>query len=230
MENFINSSIPFAERRFISVKILAHRGYWNKEISKNSSTALKQAIDHGYGFESDIRDYAGKLVISHNPANENNQDAAEIFHWLAEQQDRFCFAINIKADGLGELLLEQIEKNQIKNYFAFDMSVPQMVEYDNLGLKYFTRQSEIETIPVMYEKASGIWLDGFWGTDWITEELLNRHIECNKKICIVSPELHKREFKIFWNRLKEFRTDFSQILLCTDYPVEAKDIFKDLAE
>ena len=45
------------------MRILAHRGYWNSSIGKNSPEALKTALAKGYGFESDVRDYMGKLVI-----------------------------------------------------------------------------------------------------------------------------------------------------------------------
>ena len=179
------------------MQILAHRGYWKEQEERNSPTALHRALESGFGFESDIRDYKGELVISHNIADESCQKAEEVFCWLAEHEDRYCFAINIKADGLTNLLAGLLEKYHITNYFTFDMSVPQMVEYADMGLTYFTRQSEVEPDPIMYDKAAGVWIDGFWGTDWITEALLQRHIAAGKRICLVSPELHDREYRPF---------------------------------
>ena len=87
------------------MNILAHRGYWNENIRNNSSEALRTALEKGYGFESDIRDYNGRLVISHNIADASSADAEEVFRWLAENDDRYCFAINIKSDGLKSHLL-----------------------------------------------------------------------------------------------------------------------------
>ena len=210
------------------MNILSHRGYWNLDIPPNSPQALKAALEKGYGFESDVRDYRGRMVISHNIADESSQDAEEVFQWLCAYCDQYCFAINIKADGLKDVLKEYLEKYNIKNYFLFDMSVPQMVEFAEMGLRFYTRQSEYETCPVMYEQAAGVWVDGFKRIDWITEELLKKHILCGKEVCLVSPDLHgKTDYKLFWNRLKDWDIDFSKVLLCTDYPDEAREFFKE---
>ena len=209
------------------MQILAHRGYWMKPEERNTPTALRRALDSGFGFESDIRDYLGELVISHNIANESCQKAEEIFRWLAEHEDKYCFAVNIKADGLMDLLAGLLEKYHITNYFTFDMSVPQMVEYADMGLTYFTRQSEVEPDPVMYENAAGVWIDGFWGTEWITGVLLQEHIAVRKTVCLVSPELHGRPYRDFWAKLASFDVDFGRVLLCTDKPGEAAAFFAD---
>lgn len=210
------------------MKILAHRGYWNEQIQNNSPEALKKALDAGFGFESDLRDYHGELVISHNIADEKSQKAEDVFQWLREYHDQYCFAINIKADGLKEQLKQMLEKYQLENYFTFDMSVPQMIEYRDYGLRYFTRQSEVETELVLYEEAAGVWIDGFWDDLWISEELLCGHIQKGKTVCLVSPDLHKREYLEFWHRLKQYSIDFDRVMLCTDYPEEAKEYFKEL--
>ena len=208
------------------MKILAHRGYWQEQNERNTPVALRRALDSGFGFESDIRDYMGELVISHNIADGTCQKAEEVFRWLTEFRDQFCFAINIKADGLKDLLDGLLKKYSVANYFTFDMSVPQMVEYAEMGLTFFTRQSEIEPEPVLYKNAAGVWIDGFWGTDWITEDRLQGHIAQGKKVCLVSPELHQREHLNFWGRLKSFNMDWDQVLLCTDRPDEAAEYFK----
>lgn len=208
--------------------ILAHRGYWNAGIQGNTPDAIRHALEQGFGFESDIRDYMGELVISHNIANAGCQKAEEVFRWLAEFQDKYCFAINIKADGLKDMLAKLLKKYEISNYFTFDMSVPQMVEYTEMGFTYFTRQSEVEPEPIMYDCSAGVWIDGFWSTDWITEELLQRHIANGKKVCIVSPELHKREYMLFWKKIKLFDLEQSKIFLCTDRPDEAVEYFKEV--
>ena len=209
------------------MKILAHRGCWNAEIKDNSHQALRSALEHGFGFESDLRDYCGELVISHKIASASCQNAEDIFRWLEEFNDQYCCAINIKADGLKKMLIESLKRHHIKNYFTFDMSVPQMVEFQQQGLVYFTRQSEIEPVPVMYENAAGVWIDGFWDNDWITQELLEKHIVCGKTVCIVSPDLHRRPYLDFWARLYQFEIDFDKVMLCTDHPFEAAGTFED---
>lgn len=208
------------------MKILAHRGYWNNQSECNSPQALRSAIERGYGFESDVRDYKGHVVISHNMANSDCQDVEEVFQWLQEFNDKFCFAINIKADGLKDILKLYCGVYRISNYFLFDMSVPQMVEFREVGLRYFTRQSEVEPTPCMYEDAAGVWIDGFWTVDWITKELLENHLRNGKEVCLVSPDLHgKTDYKNFWRKLKEYH--LNNIMLCTDYPDEAKEFFNE---
>ncbi len=207
------------------MKILAHRGYWNNQIKKNSLEAIKRALENGYGFESDVRDFMGRIVISHNIADASSQPVEEVFQWLHEYEDQYCFAINIKADGMKDILKIYIDKYNITNYFLFDMSVPQMIEFREAGLRYFTRQSEVEPEPCMYEDASGIWIDGFWSVDWITEDMLREHISARKEICLVSPELHGKSYIEFWEKLKLWDLKDAPILLCTDYPDKAKEFF-----
>ena len=72
------------------MKILAHRGCWNTEIKSNSPQAIRSALERGFGFESDLRDYSGKLVISHDIACELCQKAEEVFQWLEEFNDQHC--------------------------------------------------------------------------------------------------------------------------------------------
>ena len=208
--------------------LLAHRGYWKKISEKNTEVALKKAFEKGYGIESDIRDYDGKLVISHDPANRNCMLAEELFRELSKYDNKLCFAINIKADGLGEELLELLKENNITNYFCFDMSAPQMIYYCENDFNVFTRQSEYEIEPLLlYKESQGVWIDAFYDDSWITEELISKHITNGKKICLVSPELHSLPYLEFWKKLRSFNIDYSKIILCTDVPDEANKFFNE---
>lgn len=106
------------------------------------------------------------------------------------------------------------------------MSIPQMVVYRDAGIKYFTGQSDIQPEPVLYEKAAGVWADCFTSADWITPEIVRGHIESGKKICFVSPDLHKRrDYRAFWEKLRAW-DDGESLMLCTDYPDEAEEFFR----
>ena len=209
------------------MRIIAHRGFWRTPEEKNSINSILEAIKNGYGFETDLRDYHEKLVVSHNIADASSPEADSVFAALKDKQGQgIVFAINIKCDGIAGLIKEQIKKYGIEDYFVFDMSIPQTLEYKDAEIIYFARQSEFENTPVLYDGASGVWVDGFESTDWITEELIRGHLNRGKMVCIVSPELHKkRDYTVFWNRLKNMRITQDSLLLCTDYPDEAKEFF-----
>ncbi len=202
---------------------MCHRGVWHSKEEKNTLLALKRSLELNYGFESDVRDYCGKLVISHDMADENSPALENVLNLLAETDDRYCFAINIKADGLVYPLKELLQHYGLKNYFTFDMSLPQMIWYKNAGLKFFTRQSEFEKIPLLYDEATGVWLDTFESDDWLTIELINKHLKNGKKVCIVSPELHGRAPQKLWSKLKPLKNP--NLYICTDLSTEIKDFF-----
>ena len=56
--------------------------------------------------------------------------------------------------------------------------------------------------------------------DAYVEEIKNI-LNQDKEVCIVSPDLHKREYKKVWNIYR----NINGIMLCTDYPMEAKEFF-----
>lgn len=172
------------------MKILAHRGLWHSDEDKNSVEAMKRAFDNGFGIETDIRDYNGDLVISHDIPNGDKLLSFESFLKIYSKYPGFPLALNIKSDGLQKLLLSQLSSYSINNYFVFDMSIPDTINYLNLQINCFTRQSEIEKDPLLYESATGIWLDSFKST-WFDEDLINNHVKNGKIVAIVSPELHK---------------------------------------
>ncbi len=207
------------------MNIISHRGYWNGDILQNSFESLEISLEKGFGFETDVRDFLGDLVISHDVANEKCAKLENVLGLLKKYGDDYCFAINIKSDGLGQLLNGKLQFYGIKNYFTFDMSTPQMLEFSNMGINYFTRQSEYERAPLLYSEAIGVWVDAFDEESWITFDLIDTHLRNGKKVCLVSPELHKREYINFWEKLKMFNFKSDKVMLCTDYPEKARDFF-----
>lgn len=202
--------------------ILAHRGYWLKEKEKNTKVAFERAFSNGFGIETDIRDYAGKLVISHNIADTNSLQFTDFLELYLKSGNSLPLALNIKSDGLQELLKKYLVSYQIKNYFLFDMSVPEQIVYLNQNFQIFSRQSEFETSIIFYEKVQGIWMDEF-AEDWIDQNSIEKHHQNKKKIGIISPEIHKKENCRLWNLLK--KVDTSSIMLCTDVPKKAREFF-----
>lgn len=209
------------------MKVLSHRGYWKELNEKNKLISFERSFSLGFGTETDIRDYKGELVISHDIADDNCITAKEMLEIYNKYDNTLPLALNIKADGLQVKLKELLDEYNIVNYFVFDMSVPDGLQYLKHNIKSFTRESEYEQIPSFYDKACGIWLDEFQG-HWINKEVIEKHIKNNKQICIVSPDLHKREYKKEWQHYKEIEKELGidNLMICTDYPEEAKEFFR----
>ena len=71
-------------RQDTELKILAHRGLWTIENEKNTIEALRNALEEGFGIETDIRDCCGEIVISHNPPKGNEPRLVDILCELEE--------------------------------------------------------------------------------------------------------------------------------------------------
>ena len=210
------------------MEILAHRGMWTLPEEKNTLNAIQKAFVNGLGIETDLRDYNGKLVISHDVANDTSPLAEEMFKMYRDLGLNVQLALNVKADGIQKMLGELLEHYQIKNYFLFDMSVPELVVNDARGLYYYTRNSDIESDCVMYQRASGVWVDYFYDDLWLNEQVLAKHINQKKKVCIVSPELHGKDYKQLWKLLKDTGLYENELVtLCSDRPMVAREYFYD---
>ncbi len=209
------------------MKILSHRGYWKTEEEKNTAIAFKRSFSLGYGTETDIRDSGGKLVISHDMPVGGEIHCDDFFAQATEaytqQGDSLTLALNVKADGLAPLIGTLLHSYPSLDGFVFDMSIPDMRSYFEARVPVFTRMSEVELQPVWLECASGVWLDGFH-SEWYDDALISSLLANSKRVCVVSPELHKRSHINLWGRLKPFAEE-KALMLCTDFPEEATRFF-----
>ena len=207
--------------------IISHRGYWLKEEEKNTIKSFERSFSLGFGTETDVRDFNGELVISHDIPNELVLSLETFFQLFNSYDNSLPLALNIKSDGLQEPLLNLIKEYNIENYFVFDMSIPDTLGYLKKNINIFTRQSEYEKNPAFYEESKGVWLDEF-NFNWITKEKIQNHLSNNKSVCIVSSELHKRSSINQWEIFKEGFDIIhnNKVNICTDKPEEAKNFFK----
>lgn len=207
------------------MKILSHRGWWKTPEEKNTPAAFDRSFSSGYGTETDFRDCLERLVISHDPAPHDALPADDFFAMHRAINPTLPLALNIKADGLQAMILAQVQAHDIQNYFVFDMAIPDALGYVRHGMRVFTRQSELEPEPAFYDEAVGVWLDAFYG-EWHDDATLARHLDAGKQVCIVSPELHKREHRHLWDRLHAGpASSHPGVMLCTDFPDEARKVF-----
>ncbi|TWT82707.1 hypothetical protein CA13_41700 [Planctomycetes bacterium CA13] len=207
----------------MKIDLLAHRGAWNDPDEQNQSIAFERALSAGFGIETDVRDHRGKLIVSHDPLTQDENDCLcldDFCRLYRKLNANSCLALNIKSDGLAAKVQEILTHHDINNFFVFDMSIPDMLGYLNQSLPCFTRQSEFEHSPVLYEQSSGVWLDAFEST-WFDAGLIETHLANRKNVCVVSSELHGRSREQLWPMLRQFidRNDSdAKLMLCTDFP------------
>jgi hypothetical protein len=214
------------------MNILAHRGLWQSSAEKNSSAALRRALEAGFGVETDIRDLGGQLVISHDPPLPGAMPLADFLDTYVQVPTPGILALNIKADGLQSTLAEALESRKIgpDRYFVFDMAVPDALDYLRRNMPCFTRQSEMEPVPAFLDQAPGIWLDCF-REDWINGPVILDHCSAGRSVALVSPELHQRDRYNAWGTWREAYRDLKRrglgerMMICTDVPREAKAYF-----
>jgi hypothetical protein len=210
------------------VQVLSHRGVWRHPSEKNSKEAFERSFSLGFGTEADFRDYCGELFMAHDPPSAKpGVTAAQFFAMIAASDPTLPVAINIKADGLQRMLKEALEAHGITDYFLFDMSIPDALQSVKAGLRIFARQSDVEPEPQLYTQSQGVWMDAFYDDSWITAEAVQQHLDAGKSVCLVSPELHGRDHRAFWERLlTNSLTDHPNLMICTDIPEQARDFFR----
>ena len=186
----------------ISMKILAHRGLWFNGDERNSLPALFRGLDGGYGLETDVRDLNGQLIISHDmPTADTAVSLDKLLCYYTDGGFTSTLALNIKADGLQEKLHRKLQDHNIKHYFVFDMSVPDTLGYLKIGMPTFVRRSELEHHPEITSRAQGVWLDELC-EPWIDEEVILEQAAETDAVCIVSGELHGREYASQWAKIE----------------------------
>ncbi len=203
------------------MRVISHRGFWTRADEKNQPVAFRRSFGLGFGTETDLRDRAGRIVISHDPADDGAMTLEDYLGIVRDSgQPDLLQALNIKADGLAQPLAAAM-KGFEHPWFVFDMSVPDMVQHLKAGNPVYARMSEHEPFPeTLQGRIEGIWLDAFDGT-WFgprdVESLLDRGLG----VCIVSPELHRRaDYADLWTALQPLR-HHTNLTLCTDLPTEA---------
>lgn len=207
--------------------VLSHRGYWKEVAEKNAEAAFRRSFSLGFGTETDVRDCAGRLVISHDPPAGGELGFGEMLDLLGGRD--LPLALNIKADGLAARVRDELAARNLQQPFVFDMSVPDTLQQLHHGNRVYVRLSEYEPAisPLFLGRAAGVWLDGFH-SEWWTPDLIDRLTAQNLTVCVVSPDLHRRPPEAAWGALKSYpfsRPDLVQI--CTDRPEDAAAWFGD---
>lgn len=204
------------------MQIISHRGYWLQKPERNLPQAFHRSFDLGFGTETDVRDVAGQLVISHDMPVGGELTLEGLLDIMAGRN--LPLAVNVKADGMAQALKNTFARHGHTQWFAFDMAVPDMRTYLREGLVTYTRLSEVEPSPAWIDKVTGVWLDGF-ESEWFSNQVIADLLAQGKHVCVVSPELHGRDCTSLWQRLLDFRSE-NRLTLCTDTPADAAGFFQ----
>ena len=181
----------------------------------NTIEELKK-IPKEYGVEIDIRGYGSKLVLTHEPINEQGR-YDELEEYLQNYDHRFII-FNLKEAGYEQRVIDLAEKYGVKDYFLLDVEFPYLYAATRkLGIrKIAVRYSEAEPIEAVEAQINDFqepMLDWVW-IDTNTKLPLNQDIvrRLSKfKTCLVCPERWGRPEDIgpYIQRMKElgFRLD-----------------------
>ncbi len=157
------------------------------------------------GVETDIRSYGRRLIIHHEPFVKG-----EDFEDFLKHYSHCLLILNIKSEGIEQNVLDLIKKYRISNYFFLDVTFPFMIKYINKNISQFAvRFSEFESIQTclnLKDKVEWVFVDNF--TKLPIEDYSFTQLSEHFKICIVSPELLKRnEIELTKEIIKKYPVD-----------------------
>ena len=194
-------------------QILAHRGLWKESnFAPNSFASLKLSFDHGFGVETDVRDYQKEIVISHDPCGPSTH-----YPFDSSLLALGRVAINIKSDGLVPLISKFREQLHETKSFVFDCSFPQILQYKKASIPHALRISEFEK--ELPWNPDYIWLDSFTSDWWVNDFEVRKMMDQIPTI-IVSPELHDRDYSNVWEIFLNLSREVENIGICTDFPMK----------
>lgn len=212
-------------QRFPRERVIAHRGLWSASVPRNSREALSAAAGAGLGIETDIRDSPAGIVVSHDPPGIDHAATLLSFLEMVRESSRppGVIALNVKSDGLLSFICDFTSELERYDFFFFDMSVPELLQYSRSGLPVAVRMSEYEPYDLALSQHIGrpirIWLDSFVH-DWFTSSGSVAHILESASVAVVSPEIHGRDPRWVWDWVWGCHRAGHTVSICTDHPLE----------
>jgi hypothetical protein len=144
--------------------------------------------------EFDVRDSNGKCIVEHDAF----QIGLDFETFLKAVGKRFLL-VNIKSEGIEMKVLELLKFYNIHNFFLFDCSFPKIIELANMGERRigvrFSEYETIETVMSLKNKIEWVWVDSFEVFS-MTKEIMEKIKNAGMKMCLVSPDLHKKPEEI----------------------------------
>ena len=176
----------------------------------NSLNQLKN-IKENFGVEVDIRSNNKNLILAHDIGGEK-----EDFLEFIKSYNHKIFVANVKESGIENLVIDELEKNNIKDFFLLDVEFPYILQnYKKHGEKLCLRFSKfegIDTINNFKGKIKWVWIDTY---DDFDLDIYEADILRNFKLCLVSPTRWGHEDKInyYIEKFQKFDLLFEAIMV-----------------
>ena len=155
----------------------------------NSLKKLKN-INEDFGVEIDVRSIKKKLILNHEPF----QNAVLLNKFLKKFNHKFLI-LNVKEEGIENLILNFVKKNKVKNYFLLDVTIPKIFQFiknkkkSNFCLR-ISKFEKLSDLNFFNKNIEWIWIDTF--DSKIPLNVRDLKIYSKRfKLCLVSPELIK---------------------------------------
>ena len=178
------------------------------------SKLLKTSVE--FGVEADLRSEDKKINLHHDPFKKG-----ESFEKWIKYYKHKILILNVKEEGLENMVIKILKKNKIKNFFFHDQTFSTLLK-NMFKTRVSIRFSEYEDLKkknYLFKKIRWLWLDNFNQIE-LSEKFYTYLKNKKVKICIVSPELIKKkrqnEIKKIINNLK--KNKFNLDAVCTKKP------------
>ncbi len=185
----------------------------NLIVHRVNSIEVLNSIDADLGCEIDIRTDGSKLILNHDPFKKGDN----LVDYLDEYRHG-TLVLNIKETGIESIVLEEVQKRNIKSYFLLDVEMPYMIKSlmkneKNLAVR-FSEYEPIENVSIYKNQFNWIWVDSITNVP-IDDENFQTINQFN--VCVVCPSLWKRSEDIKKERSKLSKYNFNMFKVITKY-------------
>ncbi len=160
----------------------------------NSIIKLKNTPKN-FWVEIDLRSDLNNIFLNHDPFKKG-----ELFEkWIKFFKHKLII-LNVKEEGLEPKILSILKKNKVKNFFFHDQTFSTLLKNmkkTNVSVRY-SEFEDLKKTSFLFKYIKWVWLDNFSKIK-IEKKFYKNVKKYNCKICLVSPELVKK------NRIKEIK-------------------------
>lgn len=185
----------------------------NLIIHRVNSIEILKSIDKSLGCEIDIRTDGSNLILNHEPLKKGDR----LNDYLDEYRHG-TLVLNIKETGIESIVLQEVQKRNIKSYFLLDVEMPYLIKAfikneKNLAVR-FSEYEPIENAVIYKNKFNWIWVDSITKVP-ITIENFQTINKFN--VCVVCPSLWKRSEDIIKEKYKLSQYNFDNLKVITKH-------------